>query len=759
MFKIDSSKFKKIKSDKNSTILKHDDGHEVTIVHRHLHPDMLKQIAKLPLVNSEPEKMAEGGSPSIDQNKAKQIQKGATESGYQPDKWKANLKSAFGMADGGQVADKGPYIDPKKAEEFTRGFNKSGWETMKENLHNLKAQVSKPFKDGTGPHDDSIEAPKSHKMRSINYAEGGTIKQSNPKLEESKKEPPKPSGFDEFIGHMQRMGQMLKNGPASGYAEGGDVQKFAFGSDDQVSSEVPQQDLMADIEKLKSDEQNVNGQIPDVNVGAPAPIGYESPSMAKGFMADPANGQQMEHHDMDDTFAESSPTSNPAPNGAPLPQLNESSPLPVSSDRDLASASRSAVGAQPSDLPANTDELSQRGMKAFGDEYKALSGINKANQVILDNQAKDQALLNESHAKTEQKLNGMIEGLSSAIESGKIDPNRVWNSKGAAGKISTVVGLLLGGLGAGLSRGENQAAKSLDNMISQDIEAQKANLGNKHNLLSEANRMMGNARDGHRLATLQLADLANKQMQAQINKLQDPLLKARMEKQRLDWSQPYVQMHQQLVANTNAASMANQAVSDPGKIPAFLNSLSKVEPKHAEALTRQYLQSAQPESLKGVDPSVFVPRVVPEPRQKEVFTEIERAQDTKKLAGDIMKAFDNAAHNVHVADFVPGAANADQKALHALMGPTFKDVEGTVRQAAMDNMNKNTTPQFGDNKNTIKTKRNALMGYLQSKSSAPTAKGFGIDLDKFNSTTPIADIKTYNGHTYQKVQGGWKLIK
>ncbi len=99
-----------------------------------------------------------------------------------------------------------------------------------------------------------------------------------------------------------------------------------------------------------------------------------------------------------------------------------------------------------------------------------------------------------------------------------------------------------------------------------------------------------------------------------------------------------------------------------------------------------------------------------------------------------MTAFDNAANKIHTTDFVPGMNNADQKALHALMGPTFKDVEGTVRQAAMDNMFANVTPQFGDNKNTLATKRNALMGYLGSKISAPTAKGYGLDLTKFRST-------------------------
>jgi hypothetical protein len=138
------------------------------------------------------------------------------------------------------------------------------------------------------------------------------------------------------------------------------------------------------------------------------------------------------------------------------------------------------------------------------------------------------------------------------------------------------------------------------------------------------------------------------------------------------------------------------------------------------------------------DPAKLVPFKVPQHHQATAFKEIESAQNTAANHDKIMEAFDNAAKNYHAADLIPGIDNADQKSLHALMGPTFKDVEGTVRQAAMDNMAKNTTPQVGDDENTIKTKRNALEGYLSSKMSAPTAMGYGIDLSKFASTSPKA---------------------
>ncbi len=47
--------------------------------------------------------MAEDKGPKIDPEKARQIQKGATESGWQPQRWADNLKQGLGYADGGTV--------------------------------------------------------------------------------------------------------------------------------------------------------------------------------------------------------------------------------------------------------------------------------------------------------------------------------------------------------------------------------------------------------------------------------------------------------------------------------------------------------------------------------------------------------------------------------------------------------------------------------------------------------------------------------
>jgi hypothetical protein len=791
MFKIDGAKFKKIKSDKHTTTLRHDDGHEVTIVHKHLKPGMLKQLAKLPSVDPEAVKMSDGGQMTSAQKHDEALKVAmSTPKGPEP---KAKGDSLLAratdfshpkgdlangrMAEGGEIkkpVDKGPYIDPKKAAEFQKGFL---------NPPSLKEKF--------------VEALHTHGGK--RYAEGGDVKPTpKPSEEPAKEKQSKPNGFDEFLGHMHRMGQMLKNGPA--YADGGDVEQ------QPLATEAPQSsDVLKDLDKLKQDESKASGMTPEAEGAMSASSPKDNPDMsrkialynsavmppidAKGGIPDAdaavaqsfgPNGEapkylnpeavktaetsmgaqaaqkmdakaaaiaQFEEQNrlraamgmpqvpMPAELASAAELPSGAPTGLAKPG-SEPMAMQMAGDRGLASGAKDAVGAKPpgeTDLPGSYDELAHRGMKAIDAEYQAQKAINNANQKSLDDQVKIQNELNIHHGVAEKNINDMITSLSESIRDEKIKPDQVWNEKGAVGKVSTIIGLLLGGLGAGLSRGENQAAKALDNMISADIDAQKANLGKKHNLLSEAIRMMGNERDGYKLATLQLADLTKSKMQAEINKLQNPLMKARAQQQMVEFAAKYMPMHQQLIQSTAAMSLANGAMQDPNKMPALLNQLDKLDPKHAGQIVSQMLTPRNGKiapALAQQDPAVFVKYMVPGDRQKDVLGEIKRAQDTSQIAPQIMAAAKRAASRNPV-EHANGA-----REFEALINTTVQDLEGTVKQAAIDSIHHNLTPSGitatpGENESKIR----AVKEYLGAKASAPTAKAFGIDLNQFGSTS------------------------
>jgi len=51
--KLDLSKFKHVKSDKNTTTLRHKDGHELTIAHNAMSPEMKTQLSALSGLSTE----------------------------------------------------------------------------------------------------------------------------------------------------------------------------------------------------------------------------------------------------------------------------------------------------------------------------------------------------------------------------------------------------------------------------------------------------------------------------------------------------------------------------------------------------------------------------------------------------------------------------------------------------------------------------------------------------------------------------------
>lgn len=97
----------------------------------------------------------------------------------------------------------------------------------------------------------------------------------------------------------------------------------------------------------------------------------------------------------------------------------------------------------------------------------------------------------------------------------KIDPGRFWKSKtGAAGfgsKVAAVLGMVLGGF-AQNKTGVNPATAAINNLINQDIEAQKDNIGLKQNLLSDYYRQFGNMEVAHRATQMDMMNMVQAQL-------------------------------------------------------------------------------------------------------------------------------------------------------------------------------------------------------------------------------------------------------
>jgi hypothetical protein len=198
-------------------------------------------------------------------------------------------------------------------------------------------------------------------------------------------------------------------------------------------------------------------QIPGVQVAGPGAPTDNTPGTPQN---DSDNSQQ----------ATTTPTSPGAPpSGASLPQTAPSSPQ---------------------------DYLSQ----AYQNQVQSITAIGQAKQAEFDTDAnaqqanlealqKAQVLHQQEYDKTKAEMDTLYKKASTE----QIDPNRYWGKARTGNQVLSGISLLLGGLGAG-NTGQNAALPVIQKAIDRDIEAQKANMGNTHNLLSQNLARLGDSR-------------------------------------------------------------------------------------------------------------------------------------------------------------------------------------------------------------------------------------------------------------------------
>lgn len=383
----------------------------------------------------------------------------------------------------------------------------------------------------------------------------------------------------------------------------------------------------------------------------------------------------------------------------------EDSPQQITADMEQMASGQTPMPAEmgaaaPSDAP-QAPTLGNN--EALQNEKQAIQAGAAAEGRVGQ---KDQAAVNDFIANSGptpdelfQKHQAADQQLAADFASKKIDPDRYLHNMSTGSKIAAGIGMLLSGIGSGITGQPNVAMAQINRAIDNDIEAQKNDQSKAMNLWKMNREATNDEMQAHLATRNQMLNIVKAKMMAAQAGAQSAMAKARIA--------PIIgQIDQQMAVNN---------------------------------YKRGLLGDQSNGGILKSDPATLVPFLVPKEHQQKVFNEIDAAKNTAKAAKEIMQEFDNAANTVNATDFVPGMQNRHQKALHALMGPTFQDVEGTVRQAAMDNMAHNTTPQFGDNAETIKTKRNALEHYLRSKESAATASGYMPPLTRFESTRyPVA---------------------
>ena len=440
--------------------------------------------------------------------------------------------------------------------------------------------------------------------------------------------------------------------------------------------------------------------------------GEVAPASDEKLDIQPVNGVEYEPVDSTSPANQSSPSV-----GAP-PQVQMPS---------APQAPKAQVPSQPAVAPAQN--MTQAQIPGYAEEQAANLALAKAQgeEGAKEAKAYDIAASQLKKLPTQQEIVNSYQKanqrLADAYAKKEIDPSHYWqdHSKVAAG-----IGLLLSGVGSAMGGNGPGAFEALQAGIARDIDAQKSNQEQAHNLWKMNMHALGN----EMAANLATQNQLNLGLQYQINK-----------------AAAEAKTPQALAMQQIANARINQMVQGNNFKLSLLNPTSD-----------------------NPDPASRVQFLVPEGARPKVNEEIAEAQNAVRNFDGANEAFWQAAKDARpltgglktsARAVVPYLKTPGQQAFQGRIAPTIQTQEGTVRQTAFDNVDHNMTPQFGDSDEQIATKYKTFLDYMRSKASAPNAKTYGIDLTRYPSTNTLAlgqqyqknipqALPTKGGHEYQR---------
>lgn len=194
-----------------------------------------------------------------------------------------------------------------------------------------------------------------------------------------------------------------------------------------------------------------------------------------------------------DKYLENPPTEISAP--------TESAPIaePTRGLASVAAPTPVAPAPQVSQSGLGTPVAALGGLKkeerGIAQEASAIGELGKQEAGIIQQEVDEVKKIQDNSAKREQELIREGQGLKQDFLNGHINPDRYMESRTSGQKVRTAIGLLLSGIGSGLTGQENMAEKFLNDQIARDVKAQEQNLGKKQTMLDLNMKELGNLKD------------------------------------------------------------------------------------------------------------------------------------------------------------------------------------------------------------------------------------------------------------------------
>lgn len=220
-----------------------------------------------------------------------------------------------------------------------------------------------------------------------------------------------------------------------------------------------------------------------------------------------------------------------------------------------------------------------RAQAAQGQQEAAqLQGAIQKQQDIVSHFDKESAVLTKERQAVQED-----------IKNQHIDPNHYLNSMGTGQRIQTAIGLILGGFAAGAGQA-NPAQQFLNEQINRDIDAQKAELGKKENLLSANLKQFGNLKDATQMTAAMQMDIVGNKLKMAAAQAMDPLAKARALQAagKLDQEAAGLQAQVAMRRTMTGGALAGGTPDSPG-LGQTIQALRQMNPAMAKSLEERYV--------------------------------------------------------------------------------------------------------------------------------------------------------------------------
>lgn len=366
---------------------------------------------------------------------------------------------------------------------------------------------------------------------------------------------------------------------------------------------------------------------------------------------------------------------------------------------------------QPTQDVANPDLATAQ---TYEDAY--MGGLNKqvsGEQALANAQGvqgqQEAAILNQrsnylqqaqqDFMKHYQPLHDEAQAVVEDLKNSKINPNQFWDNKSTFSKITTALGMIVAGAGAGAIGQENPLMKYLNQQIDRNIDAQMNGINNKKNVLSALNHQMGNLHDATQMFKSINLDMYASELGEIAAQTKSPVAQAEAQKRIGELQKESAAIRSQIAGKKVMAQMAG----GPG----------------------------------GLDPSMMVRMRVPENRQQEAYKEVKDQQNINAINKNAMESFDNVAKMQTVwsrlMDPIQSASRIDAE-WDPMIDKITKLNEGRVTPITVEMIN-SLKPLVRDDQGTLNIKRQKLLRLLSGERSSPVLDSYRIPIDKSSSAS------------------------